>query len=83
MNQRQELCAEILEDVARVISEELADAPSTMTEEARKAIEDDLIGETTRMLEAVSLQEMQSVGAQVTHLAKTRAEVQRLIRFCR
>lgn len=79
MSERQSLCAEILEDVRRVIAEELADAPSSLSEEG-KAIENDLIGQTNRLFEALTLAEMRSVGAQCSYLASIRTEVQK--RLC-
>ncbi len=50
MNQRQELRAEILEDVDRVINEELADAPDSLTKDARKAIRDQMTGKRSGFL---------------------------------
>jgi hypothetical protein len=63
MRQRRDLSAEIREDVSQVISEELADAPSTVTEDDRRAIEDDLMGRTNQILEALSMEERRSAGA--------------------
>jgi hypothetical protein len=83
MNQRHDLSAEIREDVSQVIAEELADAPSTVTEEDLKAIEDDLMGRTNQILEALSLEEMRSAGAQCSHLANIRAEVRNRLRYRR
>ena len=83
MSQRQDLSAEILEDVAQVLAEELADAPGTLTEEARTAIKDEMIGQTNQILEALSLEEMRSAGARCSHLANIRAEVQNRLRYRR
>jgi hypothetical protein len=67
----------------RAISEELEDAPTTLSRDTRKAIEHEIVARTNRLLDALSLQEMQSVGAQIRHLRTIRAEVQHRIRHRR
>jgi hypothetical protein len=79
-NDRYSLITEILEEVRRVIGEELVDAPTTLTDADRKTIEDELIGETNQTLEALTFAEMRSEGAQASHLARIRPEAQQLLR---
>jgi hypothetical protein len=78
-SERHRLSVEIVEDVRQVFVQELADAPRTLTDEARKAIEDEMIGRTERLLEALTLEEMKSAGAQARHLANVRTDIQHLI----
>ena len=79
-NDRGSLTAEILEEVRRVIGEGLEDTPTTLTDQDRKTIEEELIGQTNRILEALTFAEMRSEGAQVSHLARIRAEAQQFVR---
>ena len=70
----------IIEDVEQVIAEELADSPVALTDKAKQSIKDEVINYTTRILEALSVREMRSEGAQALHLYNMRSEVKRLIR---
>jgi hypothetical protein len=79
-SRREHLTADIIEEVKRVVREELCDSSITLSAEARQAVENEILGHTNHILEALSSEEMASEGALVSHLANARLGTQRIIR---
>ena len=72
--------ADIIERVQSAIRDELMFAPSSLTDEDRAAIEDQLLSHTRLIVDALSTEEMNSEGALLSHIANARWDATRLIR---
>lgn len=77
---REQLTAAVLQQVRDAIQEELAYAPASFSPEELEAIEDALMSNTLQIVDALSIEEMHSTGALVSHIANARQETSRMIR---
>jgi hypothetical protein len=78
--QRAKLTADILQQVRNAVQDELADAPESFGFEELESIEEIVLSDSQHIVEALSVQEMQSERALVAHIARARTSANRLIR---
>jgi hypothetical protein len=77
---REILTEDICDHIRSAVREELADAPSSLTEAERTAIEDEILEHTNRVLDALSSTEITSTIGLFSHAQHARADAQRFIR---
>ena len=65
---------DIISEVAKEFDDLLTDAPKTLSEEVLKAIKEESINDTKRVLDALTTQELQSAGAYNHFLENTLAQ---------
>jgi hypothetical protein len=77
---RKEMIDDIIQRVREAIQEELAFAPKPFRREELESIEESVLGHTRLVVDALSIDEMGSEGALLSHIANARWETQRLMR---
>jgi hypothetical protein len=77
---RKEMSDDIIERVRNAVHEELDDAPESLRSEELENIEGSVLGHTRLVVDALSIEEMGSEGALLSHIANARWETQRLMR---
>jgi hypothetical protein len=65
---------DIISDVEKELDDLLADAPNNLSAKALKAIKEESINDTKRVLDALTTQELQSAGAYNRFLESTLAQ---------
>ncbi len=79
-HQREQLTADILQQVRSAIQDELADAPESFSFEESEVVEQTVMSHTQLVVAALGISEMQNEGALLAHIANARADASRLIR---
>jgi hypothetical protein len=77
---REQLTADILQQVRNAVQDELADAPEAITCDELEEIEQTVMSHTERVVDALGIQEMQSERALLAHIESARTNANRLIR---
>jgi hypothetical protein len=77
---RKEITDDIVQRVREAVREELADAPESFRREELENIEENVLAHTQQVVDALSIEEMGSEGALLSHVANARWETTRLIR---
>jgi hypothetical protein len=77
---RKEMTDDIIQRVRDAVQEKLADAPDPFRSDDLDAIEDTVLAHTRQVVDALSIEEMGSEGALLSHIANARWETQRLMR---
>ena len=76
---RDQLTADILQQVRNAVQDELAGAPESITLDELGQIEQTVMAHTQHVVDALSIDEMQSEGALLSHIASARTDTNRLI----
>jgi hypothetical protein len=80
LRQREQLTADVIDRVRQAIQEELAGAPQAINADDQEEINRTILDHTRRVVEALSIDEMGSEGALLSHIANARTETNRRIR---